>query len=46
MIEIGQFVDASEASKTTLKQLLERYEREVSAKKRTEQDPYLIKKYM
>ena len=43
LIEIGQFVDASEASKTTLKQLLERYEREVSAKKRTEQDPYLIK---
>ena len=43
LIEIGQFVDASEASKTTLKKLLERYEREVSAKKRTEQDPYLIK---
>ena len=36
-------MDASEASKTTLKQLLERYEREVSAKKRTEQDLYLIK---
>lgn len=43
LIEIGQFVDTSEASKTTLKQLLERYEREVSSKKRTEQDPYLIR---
>ena len=43
LIEIGQFVDTSEASKTSLKQLLERYEREVSSKKRTEQDPYLIR---
>ena len=43
LIEIGQFVDTSEASKTSLKQLLERYEREVSSKKRTEQDKYLIR---
>ena len=43
LIEIGQFVDTSEASKTSLKKLLERYEREVSSKKRTEQDPYLIR---
>ena len=35
LIEVGQFVDTSEANKTTLKQLIERYEREVSSKKRT-----------
>ena len=43
LIEVGEFQDTSEANKTTLRQLLERYEREVSSKKRTEQDPYLIK---
>jgi integrase len=46
LIEIGQFVDTSEANKTTLKTLLERYEREVSSKKRTESDKYLIKNIM
>jgi integrase len=46
LIEIGQFVDTSEANKTTLKQLLERYEREVSSKKRTRSDKYLIKNIM
>jgi hypothetical protein len=35
LIETGQFVDTSEANKTTLKQmLLERYEREVSSKEK------------
>ena len=43
LIETGQFVDMSEANKTTLKQLLERYEREVSSKKRTTTDKYLIR---
>jgi integrase len=43
LIEVGQFVDTSEANKTTLKQLLERYEREVSSKKRTKSDKYLIR---
>ena len=43
MIEIGDFLDTTEANKTTLRTLLERYEREVSSKKRTKQDPYLIK---
>jgi len=43
LIEMGQFVDTSEANKTTLKELLERYEREVSAKKRTKSDKYLIR---
>ena len=43
LIETGQFVDTSEANKTTLKQLLERYEREVSSKKRTTTDKYLIR---
>ena len=46
LIEVGQFVDLSEANKTTLKALLERYEREVSAKKRTTADKYLIKNIM
>ena len=35
LIEIGSYQDLSEANKTTLKQLLERYEREVSSKKKT-----------
>lgn len=43
LIEMGDFLDTSEANKTSLRTLLERYEREVSSKKRTEQDPYLIK---
>mgnify|MGYP002623814127 CR=1 FL=1 len=43
LIEIGQYVDTSEANKTTLKELLERYQREVSAKKRTKSDKYLIR---
>ena len=43
LIEVGQYVDTSEANKTTLKQLIERYEREVSSKKRTQSDKYLIK---
>jgi integrase len=43
LIEIGQYVDTSEANKTTLKVLLERYEREVSSKKRTKSDKYLIR---
>ena len=46
LIEIGQYQDLSEANKTTLKQLLERYEREVSSKKRTEADKYLIRNIM
>ena len=46
MIEVGQFVDTTEANKTTLKQLIERYEREVSSKKRTSSDKYLIKNIM
>ena len=46
MIEIGQFVDTTEANKTTLKTLLERYEREVSSKKRTGSDKYLIRNIM
>ena len=43
LIEVGEFLDTTEANKTTLRQLLERYEREVSSKKRTKQDKYLIK---
>ena len=43
LIEVGEFLDTTEANKTTLRKLLERYEREVSSKKRTRQDPYLIK---
>ena len=46
LIEVGQFVDTTEANKTTLKTLLERYEREVSAKKRTTGDKYLISNIM
>jgi len=46
LIEVGQFVDLSEANKTTLKELLERYEREVSSKKRSTADKYLIKNIM
>ena len=43
LIEIGQYKDMSEANKTTLKQLLERYQREVSSKKRTKADKQYIK---
>ena len=43
LIEIGQYQDVSEANKTTLQQLLERYEREVSSKKRTKADKQYIK---
>ena len=43
LIEIGSYQDLSEANKTTLKQLLERYEREVSSKKGTTTDKYLIR---
>ena len=46
MIEVGQYVDLSEANKTTLKDLLQRYEREVSSKKRSTVDKYLIKNIM
>ena len=46
LIEIGQYQDLSEANKTTLKELLERYEREVSSKKRSTADKYLIKNIM
>ena len=46
MIEIGYYADLSEANKTTLKQLLERYEREVSSRKRTTSDKYLIRNIM
>ena len=38
LIEIGQYKDLSEANKTTLATLLERYEREVSSKKRTKSE--------
>ena len=38
LIEIGQFVDLSEANKTTLKALLERYERDVSSNNRSSAD--------
>ena len=41
-----KFVDLSEANKTTLAELLERYEREVSSKKRSTVDKYLIKNIM
>ena len=43
LIEVGEFLDTTEANKTTLRQLLDRYEREVSSKKRTKQDKYLIR---
>ena len=33
LIEVGGFLDITEANKTTLRKLFERYEREVSAKK-------------
>jgi hypothetical protein len=46
LIEVGQFVDLSEANKTTLKALLERYESEISSKKRSTVDKYLIKNIM
>ena len=46
LIEVGQFVDTTEANKTTLKTLLERYEREVVPKKRTTGDKYLISNIM
>ena len=42
-IELGQYVDLSEANKTTLRQLLERYGREVSVKKRSDTEKYQIK---
>ena len=42
-IELGQYVDVSEANKTTLRQLLERYGREVSVKKRSDTEKYQIK---
>jgi len=38
VIEVGQYVDLSEANKTSLKDLLQRYEREVSSKKRSTVD--------
>ena len=37
LIEMGQFVDTSEANKTTLRQLIERYSREVSPRKKSTQ---------
>ena len=43
LIEIGQYQDMSEANKTTLQMLLERYQREVSSKKRTKADKQYIK---
>ena len=42
-IELGQYVDLNEANKTTLRQLLERYVREVSVKKRSDTEKYQIK---
>ena len=41
-IELGQYVDTTEANKTTLRQLLERYEREVSVNKRSDTEQYQI----
>ena len=46
LIEVGQFVDTTEANKTSLKTLLERYEREGVPKKRTTGDKYLISNIM
>ena len=46
LIEVGQFVDTTESNKTTLRTLLERYEREVVPKKRTTGDKYLISNIM
>ena len=40
LIEQGQFVDMTEANKTTLRTLLERYEREVSPLKKSRVDKY------
>ena len=46
LIEIGQFVDLHQRpAKQLLQQLLERYEREVSAKKRTRAGPISNQKY-
>ena len=42
MIEVGEYLDTTEANKTTLRQLLKRYEKEISSKKITKQDKYLI----
>ena len=42
-IELGQYVDTTEANKTTLRQLLERYGREVFVKKRSNTEKYQIK---
>ena len=42
-IELGQYVDTTEANKTTLRQLLERYGRAVSVKKRSDTEKYQIK---
>ena len=42
-IELGQYVDTTEANITTLRQLLERYAREVSVKKRSDTEQYQIK---
>ncbi len=46
LIEIGQYVDLSEANKTTLRTLLERYEREVSSKKQTNVKSYVLTEYL
>jgi integrase len=46
LIEMGQFVDTSEANKTTLRQLIERYFREVSVRKRSTSDKYLVRKIL
>ena len=46
LIEMGQFVDTSEANKTTLRQLIERYFREVSSKKRSKSDKYLVRQIL
>ena len=43
LIEIGQLVDTFKASKFPIKQLLKFYELEVSSKKRSQQDPFLIR---
>lgn len=46
LIEIGQYEDTTEANKTSLRTLLQRYEREVVPKKRTTGDKYLISNIM
>ena len=43
LIEQGQFVDTTEANKTTLRTLLERYGREVSPLKKSRVDKYYIR---